>query len=184
MKILYNTKIASLLKSPSYLFFDTSSLNLIIQYEKQFVDLLKTLNDSSIAFTTIPSVYFEFSRTDDFNVFIKRKSFFQSILRVYPIETHYQEYKHLIPILHKIKKTASYTDFLLYCCLYKFSNSYLITENHRDFTTSLLDREQIITVDGDGEQIRNTAIYSFNKDKYEKIAEHILKHSKTDLDAL
>jgi hypothetical protein len=175
MKI-YNIEDLSRYKA-GYLFLDTSSLIAIISYFKEFSGILNTLKENGIALVTIPSVRFEFSRTNNIENYNIRAGFIKDYVSIYPIEKHLQSFTPLIPVLHKIHGRLSYPDFLLYCCLYKFSpNAILLTENHKDFTPTLLDRELTLTLDREDEsQIRNISLYSFSQEKYNKAAESILR---------
>lgn len=145
-----------------YLFLDTSSLIAIISYFKEFSDCLTTLKRNGRALVTIPSVAFEFSRTNNIANYNTRARFLKEFVSIYPIEKHLQNFTPLIPVLHKTNGRLSYPDFLLYCCLYQFPPSVLLTENHKDFTPTLLDRELTLTIDREDE-------------KYNKVADEILK---------
>lgn len=174
MKIYHNhTLIAEL--SNKFLFFDNNSLVHIIAYEKLFSPLVTNLREKGCEFVTIPSVKFEFSRTNTIEGFNKRTKFLQTFAATYPIEKHMGEFSDLILVLQKINGTMSYTDFLLYCCLYKFPTSFLLTENHNDFITTILDRIDLITIDNDTKSVKSLGLYKFSKEKYEKAAEKILK---------
>lgn len=174
MKIYYNKTLISNF-GLGYLFLDTSSLIAIINYEKLFSDFLAEIEQTKRTLVTIPSIIFEFTRTDSIDTFNTRVKFINKYVQIYPIEKHLEQFRPLIPILQKVNGKMSYSDFLLYCCLHHFNGSLLLTENHKDFLISILNREMLITLDIDDPTIRNTAIYSFNYEKYEKAAEGILR---------
>lgn len=160
-----------------FLFIDNCSLILISTYQKEFGEVLESLKEQDRVLLTIPSIAFEFLRTDNLKTRNTRTQFLKSYITVYPIEKHLKGFDNaLTPIVQKVSPGASYSDFLLHYCLYKFPGSYLLTENHKDFKTSLLDRKSIFTIDTD-KDIRNTALYGFSSDKYEKIAAKVLKES-------
>ncbi|MGH7202951.1 MAG: hypothetical protein ACREHC_00730 [Candidatus Levyibacteriota bacterium] len=160
-----------------YLFLDTSSLIAIVSYLSNFSHVLYKLKENGRALVTIPSVAFEFSRTNNIDSYNTRAKFIKEFISIYPIEKHLDSFTPLIPILHRTNGKLSYTDFLLYCCLYQFHSSILLTENHKDFTPTLLDRELTLTIDRDDEtQIRNISVYSFSYSKYNKAAEKILRN--------
>lgn len=176
MKI-YNIEKLSTYKL-GYLFLDTSSLIAIISYFKDFSHSLSTLKENGRILVTIPSVAFEFSRTDNIESYNTRAKFIKEFISIYPIERHLNKFTPLIPVLHKTHGGLSYPDFLLYCCLYNFPSSVLLIENHKDFTPTLLDRELTLTIDREEEkQIRNISVYSFSHIKYNKAAANILKTS-------
>ncbi|MDO8657640.1 MAG: hypothetical protein Q7K55_02790 [Candidatus Levybacteria bacterium] len=177
MKIYYDCETLSNLEN-SFLFLDTSSLIAVTTYENLFNNFLTEIGKVNCEMATIPSVLFELSRTESIDTYNKRMKFIKNYVNIYPIERHYDQYEELIPILHKIKGKISYTDFLLYCCLYQFSKSFLLTENHADFSTAILNRLLIITIDKGDQEIRNSAIYTFSKEKFEKAAAGILRGVK------
>lgn len=72
----------------------------------------------------------------------------------------------------------SYTDFLLCTCLYKFSRSFLLTENHSDCPLDILDRLHVITIDTE-KDIRNYGIYKLSIDKYKLAAQKIINQEET-----
>ena len=173
MKIYYDKALLSKL-GVGYLFIDTTSLIAIITHEELFSEFLEVMEQAGRALVTIPSVAFEFTRTDSIKSYNTRVQFIKNRVSVYPIEKHIEAYRQLIPVLQRICKSMSYSDFLLYCCLNHFHNSRLITENHKDFLTSILNREALITIDDGGPTIRSTGIYSFNYINYEKASADIL----------
>jgi hypothetical protein len=174
MKIFYDKNLISKLAG-GFLFLDTNSLISLINFEGLFTDFLIEIKNVDCALLTIPSVVFEFSRTENIGEYNKRTAFIKAIVDVYHIEKHLEEMQELVPVIHKIGGRLQYTDFLLYACLYHFKNkAFLMTENHKDFQTSILDRDIVLTIDTDGIQIRNTGIYSLNFDKYNKAAQKIL----------
>lgn len=173
MEIHYHKEIISNL-GVGYLFIDTCTLILVTSYLEQFGEIISQLEQQGKVLVTIPSVAFEFTRTNNVESYNTRARFLNNHVSIYPIEKHLGGFNALTPVVQKINPGASYSDFLLYCCLYKFNQSHLLTENHKDFTTALLNRETILTVDTE-KQIRNTALYSFSMPKYEKIAAQILE---------
>lgn len=69
LKKLLSMKIYNLLEIVSYakegyLFLDTTALVAMVNYEEYFSDLLSKLRDVDCPILTIPSVVFEFTRTD------------------------------------------------------------------------------------------------------------------------
>jgi hypothetical protein len=180
MKIWYGSGLLAELQD-KYLFLDTTALIVAISFEKEFSKLFEEIKLVKCEFLTIPSVVFEFTRgSTSLKQFNERVEFIDKTLgvSVYPIEKHLDKLEDLIVILQRISGGISYTDFLLCACLYKFKKSYLLTENHKDFPTEVLDRKSIITIDTGGRQVRNTAIYQFSKRKFDKVAESILKRKK------
>ena len=160
----------------SFLFLDTSAIILIVSYQSLFEDTLLAFKKIGVAFTIIPSIKFELLRTDSLENQLKRSDFMDRYCQIYPIERHLQDFNNLISVIHKISRNSSYPDFLLYCCLYKFLNkSYLLTANHKDFKTSILDRVSLITIDNETEEMKSLGIYSFSSNKYEKAAKKIIK---------
>lgn len=160
-----------------YLFLDTSALIAITSYFSEFSSVLHTLKDNGRALLTIPSIAFEFSRTENIENYNLRATFLKEYINIYPIEEHLSAFTPLIPVLQKTHGGLSYSDFLLYACLYQFHNSILLTENHKDFTPTLLDRKTVLTVDReDDKQIRNLALYSFSMSKYNNVATKILNN--------
>lgn len=160
----------------SFLFLDNNCLIAIISHEEAFGDILEEFSQKGYAFTTIPSVAFEFSRSDTIETHNKRVTFLKKYTSIYPIERHIDEFPDMMLVLQKACGKLSYTDFLLQCCLYKFSDSYLLTENHKDFLTTILDRTGIISPDGGDLAIRNIGLYKFSQEKYQKAAANILQN--------
>jgi hypothetical protein len=173
MKIYNNLQ---LVEQPlgSFVFFDTNSLIAAINHLVDFQPILDDFVAKKFSFVTIPAVAFEFSRTDSIKGYNERVGFLKKYVSVYPIEKFMDKIQDIIPVMQKIHGTLSYPDFLLYCCLYRFPHSYLLTENHKDFLTSILDRTGILTIEEYSKEIRNIALYSFNYEKYNKAAAHIL----------
>ena len=173
---IYNIEELSKYKV-GYLFLDTSSLIAIINYIGEFSHILYKLKENGRALVTIPSISFEFSRTTNIESYNSRIEFIKEFVSIYPIEKYLHKFTPLVPVLHKTNGKLSYSDFLLYCCLYEFQGSILLTENHKDFTPTLLDRELTLTIDREDEdQLRNISVYSFSYPKYNKAAEKILKN--------
>jgi hypothetical protein len=168
----------NLVKNPSgsFLFFDTNSLIAVMTYQEDFRAVFSEFKMNDYTFITIPSVVFEFTRTDSINKYNNRNKFINSFLSVFEVEKILGQIREITPVLQKINGRMSYSDFLLYCCLYKFPNSYLITENHKDFLTSILDRTGLLTLDNESETIRNIGLYTFSHGKYQKAAENILRN--------
>lgn len=160
-----------------FIILDTNTLIALLSFGKEFAPFITELIDNGCTFLTIPSVRFEFSRTETIEGYNKRTELLKNLCTIYPIERHLEDFNELILVLQKINGKMSYTDFLLYCCLYKFRDAYLLTENHKDFLTSILYRETIITLDGEDKEIRNIGVYTFDSDKYEKAASSILHAS-------
>ncbi len=174
MEIYYRKEVIDTL-GVGYLFIDNCSLILISSYQKEFSNILSSLKDQGKVLVTIPSIAFEFSRTDNIQVYNTRRKFLEDYVSIYPIEKHLKGLSNALTItVQKIAGNASYSDFLLYYCLYHFREAHLLTENHKDFKTAILDRETVITIDTD-KDIRNTALYSFSSTKYERFAAKILK---------
>jgi len=178
MKIFKSASVDFL--NDKILFLDNNSLIAIINNEQVFKPFLKDLDDCRCVLATIPSVVFEFTRTDNVDGYNKRKRFIKSIIGlIFPIEKYIDKFSDLILILQRIKGNISYSDFLLYCCIYNFlGNGFLLTENHHDFSTALLNRKLLFTTDDEKETIRNIAIYEFDRSKYDKAAENILHGNK------
>lgn len=178
MKILHDSTLINNLKD-SNLFLDANVFIGALSPNSPIADLLKNLSLNDCAFLSIQSVLFEFTRgADSIETFNKRSKFITEDLKttIYPIEKELDKLEDLIVVLQKIKSDASYTDFLLTACLYKFPKAFLLTENHKDFPLEILDRKHLITIDT-GRQIRNYAIYQFSLEKYSKAAENILKET-------
>lgn len=175
MRILYDSDLATKLAN-SNLFFDTNTFIGALFFNETFGKLLGELRRKHCAFLTIPSVLFEFTRgSDTVEAFNTRLKFIEGLTdTIYPIERSLAGFEDLTITLQKIKEKMDYTDFLLCACLYKFSNSFLITENHTHFPTTVFDRSFLITIDTDKE-LRNYAIYKFSKEKFNKAAENILR---------
>lgn len=174
MKIYKNNALASDLKD-SYIFFDTSALIALLNFDTIYKEILVELKNLDCIFLSIPAVSIEFSRTDSIEGYNKRINFLKSLsLGFYPIEKNIGD--NIFPlniILQRINQKIDYTDFLLYFCLFKFRKAFLFTENHSHFSTNLLDRTQILTIDQGNEQIRNIAFYRFSEEKYQKILEKL-----------
>ena len=174
MKILFDPELPTKLCN-AYLFFDTNVFIGSFSYPDLFGELFQSLINCE--FLTIPSVAFEFTRgsqtVDDYN---DRVEYLKNLAIVYPIERHIDDtFKVLINVIQKIKGTASYTDFLFFSCLYKFTKSYLITADHNDCPLEILDQEFVITIDT-GKDIKTYGIYKFSQDKFNKAAGKILKN--------
>lgn len=174
MKIYKDDALASDLKD-SYIFFDTSTLVALLNFETIYKEILVELKNLDCVFLSIPAVSIEFSRTDSIEGYNKRINFLKSLsLGLYPIEKNIGD--NIFPlniVLQKINQKIDYTDFLLYFCLFKFRKALLFTENHSHFSTNLLDRIQILTIDQGNEQIRNIAFYRFSEEKYQKILQSL-----------
>lgn len=178
MRIIYDNNLISKFENET-LFLDTSTLILSFASDKKFLKLLYDLKRVNCSLLTIPSVFFEFTRgSDSLLKYNERVNFFTEGLgiKTYPIERQLDDIGEFIVVFQKIApNTISYTDFLLCCCLYKFKGCGVLTENHKDFPISILDRDEIITVDTNDNQIRNSAIYKLSPEKFEKASASILK---------
>lgn len=156
------------------LFLDTN-IFIAAQKNPEIAELIFNIRQQGCELMIIPSVAFEFTRgTGTIADFEKRANLLQKNTIIYPIDRHLKELKEFTLVYQKNAGRASYTDFLLAACLYKFQSAFVLTENHTDFPTTILDRVSIITLDT-GREIRNLAIYSFSKLKFNKAAEKILK---------
>lgn len=174
MKILHDPNLPSDLAN-SNLFIDTNSFIAIAHFEELYIDILNKIEKEDCALLTIPSVLFEFTRgAQTIKEFNERTSFVSSLVKnIYPIEKHLSELTEFTVVLQRLAGNASYTDFLLCACLYKFPSSFLLTGNHKDFPISILNRKHLITVDTDSE-IRTYGIYQLSKEKFNKLALKIL----------
>jgi len=174
MKIYKNSVFVSDLKD-GYIFFDTSALIATLNFETIYKEILVELKKNDCIFLSIPAISIEFSRTDSIEGYNKRINFLKSLsLGFYSIEKNISE--NIFPlniVLQRINQKIDYTDFLLYFCLFKFRTAFLFTENHSHFSTNLLDRTQILTIDQGNDQIRNMAFYKFSEEKYQKILEKL-----------
>ena len=171
MNILHSPTLTSEL-SNSNLFLDTNAIKGLLNIQ-EMLTLFKV--ELECSFTTIPSVVFEFTRGSETpGVFNERREFIDRLGNVYPIEKHLEELQELIIVLQRLGGNASYTDFLLTACLHQFRNSFLLTEDHKDFPLEILDRKHLITVDT-GKEIRNYGIYQWSISKFDKAADNILK---------
>lgn len=178
MTILHDPKLISSLKN-KYLFLDTNTFIAASKHGDYIGKLLLDLRNNDCSLITIPSVLFEFTRTaQSVSDFDKQTKFLRSLATIYPIERSLGEskIKVFMIIQQRICPGIKYTDFLLSACLYKFPDSYLMTEDREDFSLRILDRKFIITFDSD-KDIRNHSIYAFSQPKFNKVAEKILKNA-------
>lgn len=174
MTILQDPNLASSLKN-KWLFLDTNTFVAALYYNDPFRKLLIDLKNQDCALVTIPPVLFEFTRGAKSVIdFIKRSNFIQNLATIYPIQKHIEQLMEFTVVCQRVNPLISFTDFLLIACLYKFPNSYVLTENHKDFSLAILDRQSIITLDTE-KDIRNHAIYHLSKIKFDKAAASILK---------
>lgn len=67
----------------------------------------------------------------------------------------------------KLGKGVSFTDFILAGALERYGNknTYLLTVNHKDFPSKILDRKAVFSLEV-GEEVRSFAIYGYSEDKY------------------
>lgn len=122
MKILHDSTLVSSLKN-SDLFLDTNVFIGALFPKSPVAKLLKDLSLNGCTFLSIQSVLFEFTRGGGtIENFGKRLKFITEDLKtaIYPIERNLDKLEDLIVVLQRIKSDASYTDFLLTACLYKF----------------------------------------------------------------
>lgn len=144
-------------------------------FPELFKDFFDGLKLNKCEFVTIPPVIFEFTRgTQTLESFADRQEFLHNLTTIYPIDENDEDLREFTIVLQKIKGDIHFTDFLLIACLYKFPHAYLLSANHKDCPSELLDRKGIITIDTDKE-IRNYGIYKFSQEKFDKAAESILK---------
>lgn len=175
MKIYNSTDFLDQCKNKT-IFLDTNVLIGLVSIPplEEFIISLKTQGNSLL---TIPAVFFEFVRgADSISKFKKRSEIFDpSVLidAIYPIERHFEEMKEYILIFQKIAPKMSFSDFLLALCLAKFSDAYLLTENHLDFPVAIFDRKNVFTVDSD-KQLRNYGLYQLSSEKFNKAAASIV----------
>jgi hypothetical protein len=166
-RIYYQKEDFLAFRRNTFLFIDNNALITFIENTTLFFEVVSKLKPLGIELTCIPSVLFEFSRTDSLVNQQKRLKFYNEYIRTYPIEKHLNDFKRIMPVVQISSKNASYPDFLLYCALYKFiGKSYLITSD-KDFNLTLLDRKTIITIDND-KQIHNLFIYEMSLLKLNK----------------
>ncbi len=109
MRIYKSTENVNFLKN-GVLFFDNNALVAIINNEVDFAPFLKTVVDYQCTLMTIPSVGFEFSRTDSIENYSKRNEFLKEYLTVYPVERHVEiqivKFKDFIFVLHNTARYA------------------------------------------------------------------------------
>ena len=174
MQLIRSDKLLDGLKG-AYLFFDTNFLIGILKYPEIFLPFLGELRASSCVFLTIPQVQYEFTRgSDNLVVYKERLEHLRDLsISLYPIDQHLKDFSELALITHKVSKNASYTDYLLSVCICKFSNSYLISENWKDISSDLFDREYIFTVDT-GKELRTYGVYKKSQVKLNAVAESII----------
>jgi len=158
----------------SYLFFDNNALIAMLEV-KELLQQFIAMKESGATLLTITPVAIEFLKTDNLQNYNKRRNFLKTTISgIYSIEKHIDINDPLFFVLNKIS-ACEYVDHLLYHTAYKFKNAYLVTENHKDFLTTILDRKHIITIDQGNKQIRNLAFYQMNTKKIDIAIHSILK---------
>lgn len=181
MTILHDPNLVSSLNH-KWLFLDANTFVAALYYNDPFGNLLIDLKNQGCALVTIPSVLFEFTRgSKSVKDFIKRSDFIQNLASIYPIQNHIKQLMEFTVVCQRVNPQISFTDFLLIACLYKFPDSYVLTENHKDFSLDILNRQFIISLDT-GKDIRNHAIYRLSKIKFDKAAAAILKSNRQKID--
>jgi hypothetical protein len=98
----------------------------------------------------------------------------RDLCAVYPIEKHLEQIKEFTIVLQKAQQKISYTDFLLCACLFKFPDTYLLTENYLHIPLSIFDRKYLTVIDTDKE-VRTHGIYQFSQSKFDKAAKRVIK---------
>lgn len=173
MQIIHSEKLIDALDK-GLLFFDTNILIGMIEYPQIFSDLMNKLIPTKCSFLTIPQVRFEFTRgattVEKYNDRIKFLDQFK--FGIYPIDNHTNSFFELIPVLHKVSKGISYTDFLLCLCLCKFTSAYLVSED-RDIPANLFDRVYVITIDTD-KDLRSYGVYRYSKEKMSVLIDSVI----------
>jgi len=144
-------------------------------YPEEFSHLFEELESFDLHLLTTPSVLFEFTRgTDSVEKFNERYDYVSNLASIYPIARNLDDMEKEIVVIQQVQGKISYADFLLYLCLCKFkSKGYLMTSDHKDFSTNILTRECVITCDN-GKSIHNYGIYSLSSSKYRKAYKNVL----------
>lgn len=183
-KIHYGQNLLSEAKN-KFIFLDTNIYILGRRRGSKLGELLSDLQENGCTFLTIPPVVLEFCRgTATLEDYTARINYIDNLSTIYPIERHLQEQSEQAAlstftlIISRLNiKNMSYTDFLLAYCLYKLPSAHLMTENHKDFPSSLFNREHIITLDF-GDEIQTPAIYTLSRELLDIQATKLLKASK------
>lgn len=165
------------------LFLDTNVFSIGIR-SRGLIELLAALrNQANCAFTTIPSVLFEFVRgSNSVEVYNENIEFFNSLVSYVNPASFLNNISDFSIVMAKVNaKNKSYTDFLLAACLYNYRRSgkvYLLTTDINAFP-SFFERTDIVTVTEDkSAEIRNFGIFKFNTDSYVQAVEQVLRESK------
>lgn len=62
-------------------------------------------------------------------------------------------------------KDVSFADFLLAGCLKRYNQTFLLTANHKDFPSSVLERVAVFGIDV-GNDVRGFAVYGYSESKF------------------
>lgn len=151
------------------------------------VDLIAKLTTDGLAFATLSSVEYEFTRGSRSLYEIKdRKEFLRGlvhrVLQVGPLlESDKNDAFSAAMSLSVSKKNSAYTDFLLATVLYKYSDGierqYVLSADTPAFPPSIFEVEGIISIRLDDGKIVHLNLISLDKNKYRSIVTNVLKAS-------
>jgi len=165
-----------------HIFLDTNVFIYASKNESLVDFLLGPNNDANCAFTTIPSVLFEFTRgSNTAPEYTKRVEFLTSLVESINPMSFLNNIADFHIVMSKINsKNKSYTDFLLAACLYQYRQSQvaLITTDLGAFPP-FFPRSHIVTVEHMNEVV-NFGVFKFSPDAYAQAAAKTLEEVAKD----
>lgn len=129
----------------SILLIDTCFLIDSYAYPDVFEEFLTELKTSSCYLLAIPIIRTEFIRSENRNLFIKKKKYFDQIIdTILPIRSEFTDLADELMLLYgNSLKGVSIADLYLGCVLKHQSSLKLLTRNHKDFPLGVFERSDI-----------------------------------------
>ncbi|HTE22775.1 MAG TPA: type II toxin-antitoxin system VapC family toxin [Candidatus Limnocylindria bacterium] len=176
MTTLYPPLIRQELKD-YHIFLDTNVFIYASKNESFFNFLVDLNNQADCAFTTIPSVLFEYTRgSNSATEYAKRTDFLKNMVE----SVNSMNFLNSIPDFHIVMAKAdsnnkSYTDFLLAACLYQYRHVKvgLLTTDLKA-CPSFFPRSHLVTVEHTNEVV-NFGVYQLNPEAYSQAAAKALE---------
>lgn len=160
-----------------HLFLDTNAF-IYASKSQSFFDFLFSLKtDGNCAFTTIPSVLFEFTNgSETATKYTERTEFLTSLVGSINPVSFLNNIADFYVVMAKVNyKNNSYTDFLLAACLYQYRRTKvaLITTDLKAFP-AFFKRTHIISTEHTNEVV-NFGVFEFDTAGYAKAAQKALE---------
>jgi hypothetical protein len=163
-----------LLPEYSSILLDTNFFIDLFQSRDSYTSFFDSVRKNNISLVACDLVKCEFIRTKDNEKLIDKSILFSEIVStLLPMDKQISEL--IVPTLEQYGsdlKGVSTVDIILCCFIKRYKGLYLLTANHKDFPTKILERSHTFCIE-QSKEIKTYALYQYTTKKLEIEAEDI-----------